>query len=261
MEKGVIQIKKHYFKNEKNNIVGSLELEKNKLYIYGDIVMDSFFKCEETEDICPKDITNFLKDLENKEEIEIHINSGGGSVFGGLAIYNLLKTYKGKKIVYIDGLAGSIASVIALAGDEVYAFENSMFMIHNPLTAICGYYNAKELQEQINSLEKCKKAILNVYMRNLSMLKHYPEKTIENLMDNETWLVGNDIAEYFNVRIISQENEIVACASNYFEKYKNMPEAIKNKTVENILEEEQILNNNLKEKEQILNELEEISIF
>lgn len=94
----MIQIKKYNFRNENNNIVGSLELENNKLYIYGDILMDSFFKFEEeTEDVCPKDILDFLKGLENQEEIEIHINSGGGSVFGGLAIYNLLKSYKGKK--------------------------------------------------------------------------------------------------------------------------------------------------------------------
>ena len=165
----MIQIKKYDFKNENNNIVGSLELENNKLYIYGDIVMDSFFKCEETEDICPKDIVEFLKDLENSEEIEIHINSGGGSVFGGLAIYNVLKQYKGKKTVYIDGLAGSIASVIALVGDVVYIYENSMMMIHNPLTAICGYYNAKDLKEQITALENCKKAILSVYMANINV--------------------------------------------------------------------------------------------
>lgn len=94
----VTQIKKYNFKNENNNIVGSLELENNKLYIYGDILMDSLFKFEkETEDVCPKDIIEFLKDLESREEIKIHINSGGGSVFGGLAIYNLLKSYKGKK--------------------------------------------------------------------------------------------------------------------------------------------------------------------
>ena len=173
------QIKKYNFKNENNNIVGSLELENNKLYIYGDILMDSLFKFEkETEDVCPKDIIEFLKDLESREEIKIHINSGGGSVFGGLAIYNLLKSYKGKKIVYIDGLAGSIASVIALAGDEVYIYENSMMMIHNPLTAICGYYNAKELQEQINALENCKKSIISVYMANITPLKDISKEKI-----------------------------------------------------------------------------------
>ena len=63
-KKVVIQIKKYNFKNENNNIVGSLELENNKLYIYGDILMDSLFKFEkETEDVCPKDIIEFLKDL------------------------------------------------------------------------------------------------------------------------------------------------------------------------------------------------------
>lgn len=251
----VIQIKKYNFKNENNNIVGSLEIENNKLYIYGDIVMDSFFKCEEeTEDICPKDIVEFLKDLENREAIEIHINSGGGSVFGGLAIYNLLKSYKGKKTVYIDGLAGSIASVIALVGDVVYVYENGMMMIHNPLTAICGYYNAKDLQEQIEALEKCKKAILNVYMANINT-DNVTEEEISTLMDNETWLVGKDISNYFKVYVLQNKNEMVACVSNYFDSYKNTPKAIVNRQKEH-------KNNSIEEeKQQILNDLEKISIF
>ncbi len=218
--------------------------------------MDSFFKCEEnTEDICPKDIVEFLKDLEDREEIEIHINSGGGSVFGGLAIYNLLKSYKGKKVVYIDGLAGSIASVIALVGDVLYIYKNSMMMIHNPLTFICGYCNAKELQEQIDTLEKCKKSILNVYMANINMCKIIPEEKILQLMDNETWLVGEEITEYFKGYILEDKKEIVACASSYFDSYKNTPKNIKNiedKTINNSLEEE---------KQKILNDLEKISIF
>lgn len=218
-------------------------------------IMDSFFKCEETEDICPKDIVEFLKDLENHETIEIHINSGGGSVFGGLAIYNQLKNYKGKKIVYIDGLAGSIASVIALVGDVLYIYKNSMMMIHNPLTAICGYYNAKDLQEQIQALEKCKKSILNVYMANINMAKIIPKEDISKLMDNETWLVGEEITEYFKGYILEDKKEMVACVSNYFDSYKNTPKNIKkieNKPTNNSLEQE---------KQKILNDLEKISIF
>lgn len=218
--------------------------------------MDSLFKFEEeTEDVCPKDILDFLKGLENQEEIEIHINSGGGSVFGGLAIYNLLKSYKGKKIVYIDGLAGSIASVIALVGDVLYIYKNSMMMIHNPLTAMCGYYNAKNLQEQIEALEKCKKSILNVYMANINMAKIIHEEEISQLMDNETWLVGEEITEYFKGYILQDKNEIVACTSSYFDSYKNTPKNIKNienKPINNSLEEE---------KQKILNDLEKISIF
>ena len=251
----MIQIKKYNFKNQNNNIVGSLELENNKLYIYGDILMDSFFKCEETEDICPKDIVEFLKELENSEEIEIHINSGGGSVFGGLAIYNLLKQYKGKKVVYIDGLAGSIASVIALVGDVVYIYENSLFMIHNPLAGICGYYNAKDLKEQITALENCKKAILSVYMANVTPVKLITEEEISNLMDNETWLVGKEVAEYFNVNVLPVKNEMVAHTSSYFNKYKNTPKNIiktQDKGTEDTLE---------KEKQQILNDLEKICII
>ena len=270
----MIQIKKLNFKNKNNNIVGSLEVENHKLFIYGDIVMDSFFKCdEETEDICPKDIVEFLKDLENQETIEIHINSGGGSVFGGLAIYNQLKNYKGKKVVYIDGLAGSIASVIALVGDVLYIYKNSMMMIHNPLTAMCGYYNAKDLQEQIEALEKCKKSILNVYMANINMDKTISQEDISQLMDNETWLSGEEITEYFKGYILEDKKDIVACTSSYFDSYKNTPKNIKNienKPINNSLEKEQkividlstAVNVSLEEqKQKILNDLEKVSIF
>ena len=178
----VKQIKTFNFKNENNNVVGSLELEHNKLFIYGDILMDSLFKSKENEieDICPKDIVDFLKDLENKETIEIHINSGGGSVFGGIAIYNLLKSYKGKKVIYIDGLAGSIASIIALSGDVLYIYTHSVMMIHNPLTFVFGYCNAKELQEQINALESAKKSILDIYMANINRTKYISKEVISN---------------------------------------------------------------------------------
>lgn len=244
---------KFEFKNTENKTVGSLELQKNKLFIYGDILMDRCFQDDESDDICPKDIVEFLKNLELQEEIEIHINSGGGSVFGGLAIYNLLKTYKARKIVYIDGLAGSISSVIALCGDKVYAYKNSMMMIHNPLVGICGYYNAKELETQIDALENCKKAILNIYVLKTNTLKTIEQEKLQELMDNETWLVGDEIAEYFNVNILENKNEMVACTSDYFSKYKNIPKNIvKNNHLDSDLE---------LEKKKILEELEKISLF
>lgn len=64
--------------------------------------------------------------------INIHINSGGGSVFGGIAIYNMLKRNSAQKTVYIDGIAASIASVIAMAGDRIIVPANATMMIHKP---------------------------------------------------------------------------------------------------------------------------------
>ncbi|WP_330594436.1 Clp protease ClpP, partial [Clostridioides difficile] len=72
--------------------------------------------------------------------MNIYINSGGGSVFAGMAIYNMLKRHEGFKTVYVDGIAASIASVIALAGDRVVIPQNAYFMIHKPWIGLCGAY-------------------------------------------------------------------------------------------------------------------------
>ena len=82
------------------------------LNIFGDIVSDEWGKwCD--DDTCPTDISEFLKNLEGVQEINLHINSGGGSVFAGIAIYNMLKRHSAKITTYNDGIAASIASVIA----------------------------------------------------------------------------------------------------------------------------------------------------
>src|SRR5699024_3486255 len=96
---------------------------KAQLNIYGDIVSDEWGKWSD-DDTCPTDISNFLKDLDGVSEIEMHINSGGGSVFAGIAIYNMLKRSKATVTTYIDGIAASIASVIACAGDRIIIPKN-----------------------------------------------------------------------------------------------------------------------------------------
>ena len=107
---------------------------KAQLNIYGDIVSDQWGKWSD-DDTCPSDISEFLKNLEGASEIEMHINSGGGSVFAGIAIYNMLKRSKATVTTYIDGIAASIASVIACAGDRVIIPKNGTFMIHKPTTS------------------------------------------------------------------------------------------------------------------------------
>ena len=87
------------------------------LYFYGDIVSD-WWGAWQDEDQYPDAVKNFLAEHQGKD-LNIYINSGGGSVFAGIAIYNMLKRHQGKKTVYVDALAGSIASVIAFAGDKI----------------------------------------------------------------------------------------------------------------------------------------------
>ena len=101
------------------------------LYFYGDIVSDWWGAWQE-EDQYPEAIKNFLAEA-NGRDLNIYINSGGGSVFAGIAIYNMLKRYQGKKTVHVDALAGSIASVIAFADSDMPTIpSNAYLMIHKP---------------------------------------------------------------------------------------------------------------------------------
>lgn len=101
-----------------------IDTGKQELYFYGDIVSDEMDKWQDT-DTCPQDVQNILKQIDENKPLDIYINSGGGSVFAGLAIYNMLKRNKAQKTVHIDGLAASIASVIAMAGDKIIMPSNA----------------------------------------------------------------------------------------------------------------------------------------
>ena len=205
--------------------VGKIEIknqteEKAELYFYGDIVSDSWSSWWADEDKCPQDVSDFLKELENSQNVDIYINSGGGSVFGGIAIYSMLKRHKGKKTVHVDGLAASIASVIALAGDEVIIPKYANFMIHNPLCMLWNSYNAIDLRKIASTLDSCKESILNIYMENVK--EGVTKEELSTLMDEEKWFTGESAAELFNIKV-EDEFELVACSSEFLDKYKNTP--------------------------------------
>lgn len=109
-------------KHNKERTVGSIEIKNQTettadLCFFGDINSESLGEWQKyyPEDKAPKDVQDFLDQLEDVSKINVHINSGGGSVFGGIAIYNILKRYDAEITVYVEGLAASIASVIAMA--------------------------------------------------------------------------------------------------------------------------------------------------
>ncbi|CEQ17601.1 head maturation protease, ClpP-related [Paraclostridium sordellii] len=260
--------------------VGKIEIknqteEKAELYFYGDIVSDSWSSWWADEDKCPQDVSDFLKELENSQNVDIYINSGGGSVFGGIAIYSMLKRHKGKKTVHVDGLAASIASVIALAGDEVIVPKYASFMIHNPLCMLWNSYNASDLRKIASTLDSCKESILNIYMENAK--EGVTKEELSALMDEEKWFTGDSAAELFNIKV-EDEFELVACSSEFLDKYKNTPknlfkenkksdenqnldiEEIANKVLlhlQNQKEDDKKVENTIeKEKEDLLNDLD-----
>ena len=105
------------------------------------------------EEVNTENIQNQLDEC-NGKTLEIYINSYGGEVFEGFAIYNMLRRYTGYKKVYIDGIAASIASVIAMAGNEVIMNKASMLMIHN--ASGCAFGTFKEMEQVAEALKKIK---------------------------------------------------------------------------------------------------------
>ena len=214
-------------KDGKLNKVGNMEFRNEangqELYFYGDIVSDSWGKwCD--EDKCPQDVLEILNSIDDDKELNIYINSGGGSVYAGLAIYNQLKRKKCNKVVRVDGLAASIASVIMLAGDKVIIPKTAQTMIHDPWMGIWGGFNAVEFRKMADDLDACGETILNVYAENLKEGISVDE--IKTMMHEETWLTGEKAAQYFNIEV--EDSAIaIACASNYFNRYRNTPEDLK----------------------------------
>ena len=157
------------------------------LYFYGDITSD-YWGAWQSEDQYPESIKNFLSEHAGKD-INIFINSGGGSVFAGIAIYNMLRRHalKNSVKVTVDGLAGSIASVIAFAGSEPPKIpSNAFLMIHNPWILTEG--NAEDLRKAADDLDEIREGILNIYEEHLK--EGVAIDDIKKLMDAETWLNG-----------------------------------------------------------------------
>lgn len=190
------------------------------LYFYGDIVSD-WWGAWQDEDQYPDAVKNFLTEHQGKD-LNIYINSGGGSVFAGIAIYNMLKRHSGKKTVYVDALAGSIASVIAFAGDKVVIPLNSFLMIHKPWAGCTG--NSGDLRKMADDLDAIETGILNIYEEHLK--EGVSIDTIKEMMTVETWLNGQQAAEYFNVEI-GEEKMIAAAVTEETKKFcKTIPEEI-----------------------------------
>lgn len=126
----------------------------------------------------------FLGDLSKLagQHIHLRINSPGGSVVEGTAIYNALRRHQGGLTVHIDAMAASMASVIAMAGSPVYIADNALLMIHNPWTVSMG--ESKDLRKEADLLDKLKVNLRNAYVRKTGM----NETDISAMMDAETWL-------------------------------------------------------------------------
>ena len=174
------------------------------IYFYNDIQADgmNFFGDEIKSDTSANCLKNKLDELGDISQLNIHINSKGGSVFEGVAIYSQLKQHSAHKTVYVDGIAASIASVIAMAGDEVIISDTAM-MIHPAWTIAMG--NAEELRKEADILDKMTESIKQAY---LSKSGKISEEKLNDLISSETWLNAKECIEYgFADMIFGESNK------------------------------------------------------
>lgn len=175
-----------------------------EIIIYADIG-DSWWG----DSVTAKSFSDELKELpDTVNQIDVRINSPGGDVFQGVSIYNRLKQHKANITVYIDGLAASIASIIALAGDEIVMGEGSLFMIHRPLTMAFG--NASDLEETINRLDDVEEQLVNIYRRKTGL----DRSEIKTMLAAETWLDADQALEYGFVDKKMAEDEAIDIAAS-----------------------------------------------
>lgn len=141
-------------------------------------------------EIMDNDVSSYTlaKEIEglDVDTIHVHINSYGGEVAEGLAIYNMLRQHKAKVITYCDGFACSIASVVFMAGDERIMNNASLLFIHNAWTKATG--NANDLRKTAEDLDKITSASIKAYMEHVNIT----EEKLKELLDEETWLTAQE---------------------------------------------------------------------
>ena len=176
--------------------------------------------------VTAQDFIGEIKELKNTP-INLRINSLGGDVFNGMAIYNVIKKREAKTTVYIEGIAASIATIIALGADEVVMSENSLFMIHNAWGGTMG--DAKDMRKSAETLEKISTELTEIYMKKTGL----SYDVVSNMMDEETWLNSEEAYELGFVDTIS---DAIKIAAKYdVSKFKNITnEQIQNKLNINI---------------------------
>lgn len=211
---------------------------KGEIYIYGDIVSS---KWDET-DVTAVDFKNELNQLGDISEIDVHINSAGGNVFEGHAIYNMLKMHKAKVNIYVDALAASIASVIAMSGDTIFMHKNSFMMIHNSWIMTLG--NSKDLRQTADLLDKTDQSSNNAYLDKATNLS---EEELKQLLEAETWLTADEALEKGLADEILGASEIAASISkDSYQMFKHVPENIE-KDVDKITNVSDVQDNKTKE--------------
>ena len=176
---------------------------------------------------CPREVSKRINEASG-EELEVEINSPGGSVYAGSEIYTALMNYSGRVNVDIVGVAASAASVVAMAGGVVKISPTAQIMIHNVRSRAEGDY--RDLQHEANVSKNYNKSIANAYEIKTGMSRDQ----LLDLMDEETWLTAQKAKEYgFVDEVMFESEELVASAYGDLMLPENVVNKIRNKIADN----------------------------
>lgn len=180
-----------------------------EMFIYGDI--GGWF-----DGVTAEDIAKELAAIE-ASDISVNINSGGGVVFDGIAIYNALAQHSARITVNITGLAASIASVIAMAGDEIRIFEGAHIMVHKPWSFAIG--DALSMRKEADILDSLEKGILDIYEARTGK----DRQELETMIAAETWLKGQDAVDAGFADVMVPGKKKNPTKSNLLNFFQNAP--------------------------------------
>ena len=202
-----------------------------ELLLYGEIASSTWWG----DEVTPKQFKEDLDALGDIETLNVFINSPGGDVFAGQAIYSMLKRCRADVNVYVDGIAASIASLIAMAGDTVIMPKNAMMMVHNPWTIAIG--NAEEFRKLADDMDKIRDSMIVAYESRSALMK----EEIIDLLDAETWLSAEDCKEYGFCDEIEEAKEVAASLDEkYFARYKNAPKELLERKPKEVRDEQKL---------------------
>ena len=188
------------------------------LTLYGEISDETWFG----DEVTPKTFGKELAALGKLDRLDIYINSPGGDVFAGFAIYNMIKRSAAEVVAHVDGLAASAASIVCMAADKIVMPKAASMMIHN--AAAGTYGNKTKLRKMADELERVDGQMAAIYAERSGM----DVAEAARMMNEETWMTGE---EAIAVGLCDEldDTQAVACAGleKHTAEYHNIPERLK----------------------------------
>lgn len=178
-----------------------------ELTIFGDITSWPWGE----SDVSAHNLSQQLKEI-TASHIDVHINSYGGEVAEGLAIYNVLKNHSAEITTYCNGFACSIASVIFMAGAKRVMNPASLLMIHNPWMGACG--NAEALRKAADDLDVIENAVVEAYKGHINL----SDNELKSKLDSETWITPDEAIEWGFATEKTEQEESDTIAASMSEK-------------------------------------------